>query len=259
MTPAQRDAIILQSAKDNLQSMAFYGLTEYQRATQYMFERTFKLKFIDPFIQRNVTHAGETQLTEEQKAKVIEKNRLDIELYQFAKDLFFQRLRHFQELDAKMNITQPSDFSKLAWENLPNPGGGVLAPGVSPNNEKDAINNNSDNINNSPGTRSSGRRRHKYRSDKEVAMAEEDDETGPRVAQNYPVAHQGFLVPLMQNHASEDSHPERQYPPRSPHHMAPSGQRSPRPDTNAQFANDKTSRVSYKRQDTIDYVPWEKG
>lgn len=45
----------LQSAKSNLKNMAFFGLTEFQRKTQFLFERTFNLKFISPFTQFNIT------------------------------------------------------------------------------------------------------------------------------------------------------------------------------------------------------------
>lgn len=101
----QRDAIILQSAKDNLQAMAFFGITEYQAATQYLFERTFKLRFIEDFVQYNQTHASQVDITPNQRQDVQKVNALDIELYRYAKELFFQRLKHQIEEDLKSGRT----------------------------------------------------------------------------------------------------------------------------------------------------------
>ncbi len=97
LTPEARDRKMLQSAKNNLKDMAFFGLTEYQKDTQYMFERTFKLKFIDDFEQRNVTHAKKLDVTEKQHQEILVLNKLDVELYNYAKDLFFQRLKKLKE------------------------------------------------------------------------------------------------------------------------------------------------------------------
>ncbi len=42
---------LLENAKKNLVSFSFFGLTEYQRLSQYLFEKTFKnkIKFSQPF------------------------------------------------------------------------------------------------------------------------------------------------------------------------------------------------------------------
>ncbi|CAH1245541.1 HS6ST1 [Branchiostoma lanceolatum] len=95
----QRNRILLGSAKTNLRRMAFFGLTEFQKKSQYMFERTFKLKFIEPFEQVNGTTAGRTPISEDKKRKVVELNALDIELYDYAKDLFLQRLERLKQHD----------------------------------------------------------------------------------------------------------------------------------------------------------------
>lgn len=73
--------------------MSFFGLTEYQRISQYIFEETFNLRFAIPFEQHNSTLSMQTfeMLTDAQKNKIQEINALDIELYDFAKDLMFQR------------------------------------------------------------------------------------------------------------------------------------------------------------------------
>ena len=105
MPPAERDATILQSAKGNLQNMAFFGLTEFQAATQYLFERTFKLKFIDDFVQYNQTHASQVDISPSERQQVQKVNALDIELYRYAKELFFQRLKRQIEEDIKSGRT----------------------------------------------------------------------------------------------------------------------------------------------------------
>lgn len=86
--------ILLESAKENLKNMAFIGLLEYQNYTQRLFEHTFNLNFIDDFEQYDKTHSGKATkfISEEQFKKIKELNDLDVKLYQFAKELFFQRL-----------------------------------------------------------------------------------------------------------------------------------------------------------------------
>lgn len=73
--------------------MSFFGLTEYQKNSQYIFEETFNLRFAIPFEQHNSTLSMQAfeLLSETQKKKIMSINALDIELYDFAKDLMFQR------------------------------------------------------------------------------------------------------------------------------------------------------------------------
>lgn len=74
-------------------AMSFFGLTEYQKISQYIFEETFNLRFAIPFEQHNSTLSMQTYetLTDAQKKKIRDINALDIELYDFAKELMFQR------------------------------------------------------------------------------------------------------------------------------------------------------------------------
>ena len=51
----ERDRVMLESAKHNLARMAYFGLTEQQAMSQYIFERTFRLDFASPFEQSNAT------------------------------------------------------------------------------------------------------------------------------------------------------------------------------------------------------------
>lgn len=93
LPPHERDRIMLASAKRNLASMAYFGLTEYQKMSQYIFEETFNLRFAIPFEQHNTTVSTTTMndLTPEQRRRIEQLNSLDIELYAFAKRLLFQR------------------------------------------------------------------------------------------------------------------------------------------------------------------------
>lgn len=103
MSRERREDILLQSAKKNLDSMAYFALLEYQLESQYLFERTFGLKFRLPFVQmsREDTRAGAVVLDAQNLSRVRELNQLDTALYSFAKELFFERLNNFKRKDEK--------------------------------------------------------------------------------------------------------------------------------------------------------------
>ncbi|XP_059202143.1 heparan-sulfate 6-O-sulfotransferase 2 isoform X1 [Centropristis striata] len=93
MSEEERWAVLVESAKRNLRGMAFFGLTEYQRKTQYLFERTFNLEFIAPFTQLNGTRASSVEVPSETQYRILQLNRWDVELYEYARDLFLQRFQ----------------------------------------------------------------------------------------------------------------------------------------------------------------------
>lgn len=93
MSEEERWAVLLESAKRNLRGMAFFGLTEYQRKTQYLFERTFNLEFIAPFTQLNGTRASSVEVPSETQHRIRQLNRWDVDLYEYARDLFLQRFQ----------------------------------------------------------------------------------------------------------------------------------------------------------------------
>ncbi|XP_055465568.1 heparan-sulfate 6-O-sulfotransferase 3 [Psammomys obesus] len=99
MNESERSSILLQSAKNNLKNMAFFGLTEFQRKTQFLFERTFNLKFISPFTQFNITRASNVDINDGARQHIEELNFLDMQLYEYAKDLFQQRYHHTKQLE----------------------------------------------------------------------------------------------------------------------------------------------------------------
>ena len=103
MSPSKRRKLMLKSAMRNLQEMAYFGLTEYQEESQYLFEKTFGLKFLTPFTQlaEDETRAGTVlpELNSSVLSQIKTLNLQDIELYSFAKNLFLKRLAHFKEVD----------------------------------------------------------------------------------------------------------------------------------------------------------------
>ncbi|XP_078544684.1 heparan-sulfate 6-O-sulfotransferase 2 [Lissotriton helveticus] len=97
MQEEERNKVLLDSAKENLKRMAFFGLTEFQRKTQYLFEKTFNLNFISPFTQFNSTRASSMEIDEETQEHIRVLNFLDMELYDYAKDLFLQRYQFMRQ------------------------------------------------------------------------------------------------------------------------------------------------------------------
>ncbi|XP_017288301.1 heparan-sulfate 6-O-sulfotransferase 3-B [Kryptolebias marmoratus] len=94
MGEAERGRVLLASAKANLRNMAFFGLTEFQRKTQYLFERTFGLRFIRAFTQINSTRAASVGISGEVRRRIGGLNALDVELYEYAKELFLRRYQY---------------------------------------------------------------------------------------------------------------------------------------------------------------------
>lgn len=154
MPKQERDSIMLASAKRNLASMAYFGLTEYQKVksshssniksqfikfesrffsfffatqiSQYVFEETFNLRFALPFEQHNSTVSTSTMrnLRPEQQQKVRQLNALDIELYDFAKKLLFQRFERLKTKDVNFeerfnnlgSIAGKNSATEFNWE-----------------------------------------------------------------------------------------------------------------------------------------------
>jgi hypothetical protein len=93
--------IDLKSAKKNLQSMEFFGLTEYLHLSQRLFEQTTYCKFFQScsfqsYLEQDVTNNQtydylENNLTDIDLNSIKQINSDDIQLYQYARKLFFQR------------------------------------------------------------------------------------------------------------------------------------------------------------------------
>ncbi|XP_061486066.1 heparan-sulfate 6-O-sulfotransferase 3 isoform X2 [Rhineura floridana] len=116
MNESERNTILLQSAKNNLKNMAFFGLTESQRKTQYLFERTFNLEFISPFTQYNITRASNVDISESVRKRIEELNFLDMQLYEYAKDLFLQRFQYAKQEEHEQNRQKRREERKILHE-----------------------------------------------------------------------------------------------------------------------------------------------
>lgn len=96
----ERQRAMLRSAKKNIRSVAFFGLVEYQKESQFLFEQTFNLKFREPFVQKNHTWSmsARISLSTGESRKIQGVNKLDSQLYEYAKKVFFERLEYFRTL-----------------------------------------------------------------------------------------------------------------------------------------------------------------
>ena len=72
--------------------MAFFGLSEHQTYSQLLLKALVGIEF-EGFEQQKTDHASCYDITPEQRKQVEEINHLDVQLYDFARDLFYQRLR----------------------------------------------------------------------------------------------------------------------------------------------------------------------
>ena len=93
--------IDLESAKKNLESMEFFGLTEYLHLSQRLFEQTSYCKlfnkcsfqsYLEQDLSNNQTYEySQRNLTQFHFDQIKQINSDDIELYEYARKLFFQR------------------------------------------------------------------------------------------------------------------------------------------------------------------------
>ncbi len=91
---------LLKNAKNVLNQMSFFAITEYEELSQLLFEKTFENSFkfinrVNP--KRIVTESSKTlQIFDNTTIrKINEANDLDVELYEFAKILFFKRIKFY--------------------------------------------------------------------------------------------------------------------------------------------------------------------
>ncbi|KAL6455864.1 hypothetical protein MHYP_G00357150 [Metynnis hypsauchen] len=101
MSEGLRAELLLDSAKRNLRRMAFFGLTEFQRKTQFLFERTFGLRFIAPFTQINSTRAAGVAVDPAVRLHIEGLNALDVQLYEYARELFLRRVQHCHQQERR--------------------------------------------------------------------------------------------------------------------------------------------------------------
>lgn len=98
----ETEQTLLESAKNTLVSLSFFGIAEYQELSQYLFEKTYEnvFRFKAKFNQINQTFARSLSNSNDvmrKDAKLI--NHLDNQLYEFALKLFFERIQYFRNLN----------------------------------------------------------------------------------------------------------------------------------------------------------------
>lgn len=100
---SHRDMILLHSAKSNLHRMAYFGLSEFPNISQKMFESTFDLHFVtQPHhrLNRLSNYLKNSRKFAVYEGVVREANHLDVQLYEYAKELFFERFHQaFKDKD----------------------------------------------------------------------------------------------------------------------------------------------------------------
>jgi len=98
--PEEIERKMLESAKENLVKMRWFGLIEYQLASKELFEYSFQpLRFDIQFEKWDETHSSAAiqDIPQQLIEKITRLNHLDAELYAFARKLFFQRYRKMKE------------------------------------------------------------------------------------------------------------------------------------------------------------------
>ena len=115
---------MLNSAKSNLANMAYFGLTEEQEISQYLFEETFNLRFKTDFDQlnRSDTHSGHSldKLDDAVLEKIRNLNHLDLELYKFATILLKERFDLMKESDESFeeHIDEVKKEKEFSWDDI---------------------------------------------------------------------------------------------------------------------------------------------
>ena len=115
---------MLNSAMANLANMAYFGLTEEQEISQYLFEETFNLRFKTDFDQlnRSDTHSGHSldKLDDAVLEKIRNLNHLDLELYKFATILLKERFDLMKESDESFeeHIDEVKKEKEFSWDDI---------------------------------------------------------------------------------------------------------------------------------------------
>ena len=106
---------LLESAKANLEyNFSYFLLNEHRLLSQFLFEQTFGLKFDTKFFQKTSTRAknllyDQNVINKASYTRIYELNYYDIQLYKFAKQLFFRRILYF--LDRLKEKKRKKSFS----------------------------------------------------------------------------------------------------------------------------------------------------
>ena len=90
---------LLESAKQQLRHMSYFALTEYDDLSRKLFEKTFenRIRFqnIENYSSKQKTLEYIKRLDKGLFEKIKKINELDLELYDYAKQIFFERLKFY--------------------------------------------------------------------------------------------------------------------------------------------------------------------
>lgn len=92
-----RQKKILSSAKTNLLSMPFYAMTDFMNESIFLLQHSMGISLKNRIKINPKPRASSLRVDQQILEKIKELNRLDIELYDFAKKLFFLRLKSVKE------------------------------------------------------------------------------------------------------------------------------------------------------------------
>ncbi|KHJ40679.1 heparan sulfate 6-sulfotransferase [Trichuris suis] len=98
-----RRTVLVRSAKRNLMKMAFFGLQEEMRKSQYLFEKTFGLRFNKPMVDME-PQTSPNDFSPEERRRIADINQLDIEVYNFAKEVFHRRFELARSSDPLFEV-----------------------------------------------------------------------------------------------------------------------------------------------------------
>jgi len=124
MDRATREKIMLESAKRNLKSMAYFGLKERMLDSQWIFEQLFRLRFTRRLDDWSKSKSNGTEISDNQMSLIIERNQLDIQLYDYAIKLFERRLKMLRANNANNDddggaLQSESDIAQLDVDHTP--------------------------------------------------------------------------------------------------------------------------------------------
>ena len=91
---------LLENAKNILNQLSFFALNEFQHESQLLFEKTFKNQFKFKFKREQSKNETASELVKNVNRSIFDRivklNDLGLELYEYAKKLFFKRLNLYK-------------------------------------------------------------------------------------------------------------------------------------------------------------------
>ena len=91
MNQMGKDTVILETAKKHLKRFEFFGILEFSLESAKLFEDTFSVQFINDSIPK-YGKREKTELTSKQQNRIASINKLDVKLYDWALELFKERI-----------------------------------------------------------------------------------------------------------------------------------------------------------------------